>query len=124
MMIEDILYDDGKHICSKLKELALQRHVVISNNIANASTPGYIRKELDFKDTLSNAIDSGDSDDIKEVQGKVVTDHDGRHKLDGNNVSIANEMMHMMQNGVLFDLVSRMSSTKMNIIKSSMKGAE
>ena len=44
-------------------------------------------------------------------------------RLDGNNVTVAKEMTQMMQNGVFFNLLSRAYSTKMNIIRNSMKSS-
>ncbi len=116
--------DDATLLTTKMMSLAMERQRVIANNMANASTPGYIRKELDFQGSLSDAIKSGDiSSNLSSVKASVVDDQTDVPKLDGNNINVAKEMSQMMQNSVFFNLLSRAYSTRMNIIRSSMKGS-
>jgi len=122
-MAVNFINDDSTLIASKMMGLAMERQQVISNNMANASVPGYIRKDLDFQKKLAEVVQSGDLSKLSDVKPELVEDNTDAPKLDGNNVEISKEMTQMMQNGVLFNLLSRAYSTKMNIIRSSMKGA-
>jgi len=122
-MAVNFINDDSTLIANKMMSLAMERQQVISNNMANASTPGYIRKDLDFQKKLAEVIQSGDLSQLHDVKPQLVDDNADAPKLDGNNVEISKEMTQMMQNGVLFNLLARAYNTKMNIIRSSMKGA-
>jgi flagellar basal-body rod protein FlgB len=121
MAIDSIIFDEGSRITNKLMELSMERQKVIANNIANVNTPGYIRKDVDFQKQLKNVIESGDVDRLGEVKGKMIEDHDDAPRLDGNNIVIPNEMNEMMQNSVLYNLLSRAFNTRMNIIKSAIR---
>lgn len=121
MAIEGIIYDEGSLLTSKLMELSMERQKVIGNNIANVSTPGYIRRDLDFKDKLAELVRNDNIEGIDEMKAKVVKDHSGTAKLDGNNVTISDELNDMMQNSLFYNLMTRAFNTKMSIIKSAIK---
>ena len=40
---------------------SMLRQTLLTNNLANADTPGYQPEEVDFQSTLANAIQSGQS---------------------------------------------------------------
>ena len=108
-------------LLSKMMELSTSRQKVIANNLANANTPGYTRRELDFQDELSKLIKSGDFESVKQLDGKVVLDKAHTARNDGNNVQVSSEMNEMSQNGILFSLMQKALKTKMNILKSAIK---
>jgi flagellar basal-body rod protein FlgB len=49
----------GLDFHSKALVLRAERQRVIASNIANADTPGYAARDLDFKEAMSNATGSG-----------------------------------------------------------------
>ena len=120
MAIENIIYDKAVHLNSKMMELAMERQKVIANNLANANTPGFVRRDIDFKDALAAVIDSNDKTSLDSFQGEMVKDYGPPARLDGNNVGQASEMNEMMQNSVLHNLLSKAYSTKMGIIKQAI----
>jgi len=113
--------DHTVSLLSKMMELSTSRQKVIANNLANANTPGYIRRELDFKDELSKLIKDGDFESLKQMDGKLILDKENVAGNDGNNVHVSSEMNEMSQNGILFSLTQKALKTKMNIIKSAIK---
>lgn len=120
MAIENLIYDKAVHLNSKMMEIAMERQKVIANNLANANTPGYTRRDVDFKETLANIIDRNDRAALDQFQGDMIKDSGPPARLDGNNVSQANEMNEMMQNSVLHNLLSKAYSTKMGILKQAI----
>jgi flagellar basal-body rod protein FlgB len=108
-------------LLSKMMELSTKRQKVIANNLANANTPGYTRRELDFEAELKGLLEQNDFGGLHDLKGKLVLDESNHARLDGNNVSVTQEMNEMSQNGVLFSLMQRALTTKMNIIKSAIK---
>ena len=121
MALEGLIFDEGSAL-NKLLELSMENQRVIANNLANADTPGYVRFKLDYQKKLAGALESGDNKSIGDVTGKLVKDESGNMRLDGNNVTVATEMTEMMQNSVLYSLLARSFTTRINILKSAITG--
>ena len=92
------------------------RNDVISQNIANADTPGYKRKEVQFEEFLSSElknsrITSGKSRISGSGDIRITEDHKNySYRLDGNNVDIEQEMAQMAMNTLRYNtLIQRMS---------------
>ncbi len=51
----------GLDFQSKALVLRAERQRVIASNIANADTPGYVARDLNFKDAMTNALGGGAS---------------------------------------------------------------
>ena len=52
----------GMDIHSKALVLRAERQRIIASNIANADTPGYVARDINFKEALSQQIRSGSSE--------------------------------------------------------------
>src|SRR5690242_10529052 len=96
--------------------LRLMNQNVISSNIANADTPGYKAKTMEFESALRDALGVGDQvptagTDSKHivhhatdpVQPEIYEDPNGVESLDGNTVDRAAEMAKMAENQILYD---------------------
>ena len=55
---------DYINVLDKAADAAWLRNEVISNNIANADTPGYKRQDVDFEAQLSKALGKADADNM------------------------------------------------------------
>jgi flagellar basal-body rod protein FlgB len=95
--------------------LRLENQNVISSNIANADTPGYKAKAMDFEHAMRDAMDLEDnikvqatnpdhfgSRDPASVEGDVYDDPNGIESLDGNTVDRSAEMAKMKENEILY----------------------
>jgi len=120
MSFAPIMKDINSVTISKLMELTHQRQRVIANNIANVDTPGYIRREFRFEDELARILSLKDVSELKMLKGQIVKDTRDEPRLDGNNVKSAKEMNLMMQNGILYNLLSRAYNTRVNILRSAI----
>ena len=79
------------------------REEVLTNNVANVSTPNYKRQDVDFKTYLNSAIEQAgtpassltkrvNSMDYSGVTARTYTDNSTlSYRLDGNNVDISTE---------------------------------
>jgi len=113
--------DEAFVINSKLIELASENQKVIANNIANAETPGYTRMKLDFQRRLTDAVNSGDLNQIENLRTTSTEDTSAPAGNDGNNVVLPVELNEMMQNSVLNNLLTSAFRTKLNILKAAVK---
>lgn len=89
------------------------RNEVISNNIANAATPNYKRKDIRFETELKQAfLRSDDSTvdatvkhlDLRDLEPEVYTDYaELSYRYDGNNVDIDNENVILAKNQIKYN---------------------
>ena len=121
MSIPVIMNDQTSHLISKMMDMAQQRQLVISNNIANANTPNYIRKDINFIDSLKDAIAENSASEIAAVKAEEFEDNAIIARDNGNNVVIASELNALMQNNISFNLLTKAFSTRLKIMRSAIK---
>ena len=63
---------------------SMLRQTLLTNNLANADTPGYQREDVNFQSTLASAIQSGQSPNAVNFTPQVQS---GTVGADGNGVS-------------------------------------
>jgi flagellar basal-body rod protein FlgB len=110
--------------------LRLANQNVISGNIANADTPGYKAKKVEFESALRDALGVGDQlpaakTNIKHinhqasgaVEPAIYEDPNGVESLDGNTVDRAAEMSMMAENQILYDAATEMLKKKLGMLK-------
>jgi flagellar basal-body rod protein FlgB len=83
------------------------RQALIANNIANLDTPGYRRKDVQFKEVLAKAMDTGEAD-LDELNPKIVTPNETEVNAQGNDVDLDTEMGEMLKNSGQYKLFVRM----------------
>ncbi len=102
----DRIFIDNKVLGSALNGIIVKNDV-IQNNIANADTPNYKKRVVDFesslKDELINFTTNG-SIDFSNIKPRVSITSDG-HRLDGNNVDMNLEMVELNKNAVRYDTI-------------------
>jgi flagellar basal-body rod protein FlgB len=102
--------------------LRLLNQNVISANIANADTPGYKAKVVEFEGALRDALAADGpgragrrTNDA--VHPEVYDDPKGVESLDGNTVDRAAEMAKMAENQILYDASVEMLKRKLGMLK-------
>jgi flagellar basal-body rod protein FlgB len=114
-------------------DLYAARHRVLTENIANAETPGYRARDLDFQSALRRAftppdagaetgtvIGGGRSD--TESAAQVVVDRDAAIKVDGNSVDLDTQMARMSENAFRLTALARMLARQYDGLKSAIEG--
>ncbi|AEM74532.1 flagellar basal body rod protein FlgB [Caldicellulosiruptor acetigenus] len=125
---------DKIDLYKKALDWAWKRNEIISNNIANADTPGYKAKDLDFEAFLQKSLNqeenlelvTTDERHIKESSSSQdnsieVLDSSLQMRLDQNTVDIEQEMGKLLQNSLYFDGVSLQLSREINKWKTVIK---
>ncbi len=110
--------------------LRLLNQNVISSNIANADTPGYKAKAVEFESALRDALGVGDQLPLDEKEAghivhrqtdftepEIFEDPNGVESLDGNTVDRASEMAKMAENQILYDASTEMLKKKLGMLK-------
>ncbi|MCM1325478.1 MAG: flagellar basal body rod protein FlgB [Bacteroidales bacterium] len=117
---------DYINVLDKAADAAWLRNEAISNNIANASTPGYKRQDVAFESELKKALGSSryKSMDAKvadlktsKLVGRPYTDSEGySYRLDGNNVDPETEQVMLVENQLKYQgLISSINQDFQNL---------
>ena len=108
------------------------RQNVISANIANAETPDYKAKKMDFEAALAGAIDRedlgkmhvGHSDHflmgegaIGRVRADVYDNPEINYSNDGNTVDLEKEMAKLNENSLLYEAAVKLMNKKIAALK-------
>lgn len=110
------------------------RNDVISENIANANTPGYKRYDVKFDDYFSKEKSKFSlSSDIKDSKflpiGKdrkhlvaplIIRDNSTSMRKDGNNVDINIENAELAKNSINYNVIANQLSKELSIIKQAI----
>ena len=108
------------------------RHNVTAANLANAETPGYKAKVMDFEDALARAIDmegmntannlEGDhlamgSGAISKAKADIYDNPEGNVTNDGNTVDLEKEMATMNENSILYKAALQLINKKLGSLR-------
>ena len=100
------------NILDKAADAANLRNELLTNNIANVSTPNYKRKDLDFESVLQGEL-AGEKNlskavkkaiqNLETLDAQVYTDNASlSYRLDGNNVDINTEEARLAENQIKY----------------------
>jgi len=101
-------------------ELRSHRMGMLTSNIANAATPGYQARDIDFRaalDARTNGV-GRDGAIASATRFRVPT----MPSLDGNTVELANEQMAFAENAVAYSATLTFLNGRVNTIKRALTG--
>ena len=93
-------------------DLLGKRQQLVAANIANADTPGYKTKDIDFQFEFASLMEGGTPNAI-EAPGLAV-------KNDGNNVVMERETRLLAENALRFSLASNLMRGRIRGIRSAI----
>ncbi len=106
------------NVLDKAADASLLRQEVISNNLANVSTPDYKRKDVKFETYLKKELSGNESLDAKvanlnlsKLKSSIYTDSEElSYRYDGNNVDMEVEQAYSAENQIrYYQLLSSMT---------------
>ena len=132
-------FDSQMALLKKVLDLRADKAQTISSNIANAETPGYSRAVFEFEDELNKAIHKGKTIDLatsnekhitlfpadfKSVTGKVTFIQDKTGLGDQNGVDVAQEMISLSENEIMYETSAQLLKKKFNLLKYVISGGQ
>ncbi|HLJ48759.1 MAG TPA: flagellar basal body protein [Bryobacteraceae bacterium] len=93
-------------------DLLAARQKLVVSNIANADTPGYKTRDIDFQFEFMSLV-QGDAPNVQEVPGLPI-------KNDGNNVTIDREARLLSENAIRFNLASVLMKGQLKLLQSAI----
>lgn len=125
------LFDKTTGALGTALNMRLLKHNITSSNIANAETPGYHAKKIDFEEALSRALDidglrsmSTSSPEHFSVGGKsarvrpdIYENPDGAINNDGNTVDLEREMSNLAENTIMYKAALQLINKKLAALR-------
>jgi flagellar basal-body rod protein FlgB len=101
-------------------ELRSHRLGLITSNIANAATPGYKARDIDFAAALAVRTSGGDTS--RAIDSATRYRIPTMPSLDGNTVELANEQMAFAENAVAYSATLSFLNGRVQTITRALKG--
>lgn len=117
------------NVLGKAADASWTRNDILANNIANADTPGYKRKDVQFETYLSNLVAGTDSldetvsnIDLNELNCTTYIDQANlSYRYDGNNVDMNTESVELAKNQLKYYTLMNSMSQEFSRLKMAMK---
>jgi flagellar basal-body rod protein FlgB len=91
---------------------------VVSANIANSNTPGYVRQVVRFEELLREELRGGG--DVANLAPELSPDLETPARPDGNNVSLELELNAMRENRLLYEAYSSILRSHFSLLESAI----
>lgn len=120
------------NVLDKAADASWKRNEVIVNNLANVSTPGYKRKDVQFESYLMSALTGDGSLDervakvrMDGLDAQVYTDYSNlSYRLDGNNVDIDTESSYLAENQIRYYSIMDSITQEFNRLKMVLQNSK
>jgi flagellar basal-body rod protein FlgB len=103
----------GRDFSTYLDLLSLRQKLTAAN-IANADTPGYKTRDIDFHAAFASALHNGAPPEIVELSGL-------ESKNDGNNVSLDREARMLAENALRFRIGAQLLKSELEDVKKAIR---
>lgn len=119
--------DNMTDLLTKYLDVQSLRSQTIAGNIANADTPGYVAKEVDFQDYLKDAaresmLPSYQQDRLAMAsRPNVIEQKSLAIAMDGNTVDPGREMADLAQAGSSFNFGAKMLQSRLRLLRTAIK---
>ncbi len=120
--------DNTVNLLQKFLDVQSRRAEVIGGNIANADTPGFVAKELDFADYLKDAAREAALPLSRQNSNKSFSDSPHIIEqtptaigLDGNTVDSGREMSELAQAGGSFNFGVKMLQSRLRLLRTAIR---
>lgn len=108
--------DKSMEILQRIMDICSYRQKILASNIANADTPNYRAKDIDFKAELKKALEMG------ETSHSIIEAPTTMPNRDGNTVNIEIEMTKLTETLLLYSSATQLLSTRIRMLKDAIKG--
>ncbi len=126
------MFDKTTNALATSLRMRQMRNNITSSNIANAETPGYHAKKMDFEEALSRAIDIEGMRNMEtsdpahfisggglasRVQPDIYENPEGAVNNDGNTVDLEKEMASLAENTILYKSALQLINKKLATLR-------
>ena len=123
MGLLDAMYSPSLDAMQHALSLASKRETMLHANLANANTPGYKRKDIDFNISLDEALGKSSASrigDMTQATRQAESDQTSIN-ADGNNVDMEKEVQGIAETQLRFAALSQMAAAYFSDLKSAIR---
>jgi flagellar basal-body rod protein FlgB len=113
------LFDTTQAALSRAMSGTSARQAALAENLANANTPNYQRRDVDFQGALKAAMAGGKSA-IERTSLSTVVDQSAPLRVDGSNVDVEKEGASLARAGLEHDALVSVAATRNQILRAAM----
>lgn len=113
------LFDTTQLALERAIQGAATRQSALANNIANANTPGYRRKDVDFHSALRGAMAEGQAG-LASLTFSPQPDTTAQVRADGSSVDIDQEASYLSQAGLEYEGLVQVARGRIDILESAI----
>lgn len=123
------LFDKSIDVLARTMDLCLVRHAIVSDNIANAETPLFKARRVEFESELQKAVEMNEAGirvherDLAAVQPRIFEDPLSERGQDLNTVDMDREMTDLTKNDVKYSATTQAVSKKFALLKYAITGS-
>jgi flagellar basal-body rod protein FlgB len=133
-MLKELLFNTTQlPLLKKGLDAYALRHRAISDNIANAETPGYRRKVVKFEEKLDQALADERlrrthgshlhrADELESINAELARDEQPSDVSGVNNVDIDREMTSLAENTTQYTLAAHLAKMHFEMLNQSIRG--
>lgn len=124
-------------VLSKALDLRTQRHQVLASNIANADTPGYKARDLEFSMAMQGAMGGSaaagmaitarghqSGSDVSGASGALQFRTATQAAADGNTVDMDVERSQITDNALQYQIVTQLISNRFQSLRTAMSSTQ
>jgi len=111
------LVDSTQQLLEAAMRGSWQRETALTNNIANADTPGYQPEEVSFESALQSAMSTGESPSQVQFQTETEPQAAGPN---GTAVSVDQESAKLAENGLDYQALTQVLGARDSIMRAAM----
>jgi flagellar basal-body rod protein FlgB len=113
------LFDTTQLALERAIQGAATRQTALANNIANANTPGYRRRDVDFHSALRGAMGSS-KEELSSLTFSPQVDAGAQVRADGNGVDMDTEASYLAQAGLEYEGLVQVARGRIDIIEAAI----
>ena len=126
----DFLSSNSMLLMQKSMDFLWTKQAAISNNIANAETPGYKAKVVTFEENLRERLEQALSSNTPRVSARRVIGESEisvmeaaeSTRMDGNGVNTTEQMVELVRNAYQLQYVMNSISTDLATLRIAVRG--
>ena len=97
------------------------RQQVLSNNVANAQTPGFMAQDVNFENHMAAILD-GSANAGPLDTGQVTDSPDLTTRGVGNTVGMESQMSKISETNLMYDALTQLTADRLGILKTAISG--
>ncbi|MEJ5227438.1 flagellar basal body rod protein FlgB [Thermodesulfovibrio sp.] len=108
--------DNSIKLLQKIMDICSYRQKILASNIANADTPGYKAKDINFQEELKKAVQS------ENISLTVIEAPTTLPNRDGNTVNVEVEMTKLTETILMHNSAVQLLSKRIGMYKDALRG--